>query len=229
MKKLLLLSALAFGAITASAQSISVTVEGKPVENGATVNSSRVTFETYEQTLPNFGTFHMTTFQLDPEVYASASVAGQYEVTIVNTTTDNLPDMPGLQICWPENCVAVPLGETVVTPAGTLSPTPSFLQIDSSTGQEVDHELLPDQLWPDQDFTISCRVDIKKAGSSVSEFSFNLNMNFDAKAFASVNGIEINDEAPVEYFDLTGRRVLEPAKGQLVIKRQGGKAVKVII
>ena len=39
---------------------------------------------------------------------------------------------------------------------------------------------------------------------------------------------DINENAPVEYYNLQGIRVNEPAKGQLVIKRQGNKAVKVV-
>ncbi len=38
----------------------------------------------------------------------------------------------------------------------------------------------------------------------------------------------IDENAPVEYYNLQGIRVNEPAKGQLVIKRQGNKAVKVV-
>lgn len=34
--------------------------------------------------------------------------------------------------------------------------------------------------------------------------------------------------APVEYFNLQGQKVLNPAAGQLVIKKQGGKVTKMI-
>ncbi len=39
----------------------------------------------------------------------------------------------------------------------------------------------------------------------------------------------VENNAPVEYFNLQGVKVSEPAKGQLVIRRQGAKATKVVI
>lgn len=39
----------------------------------------------------------------------------------------------------------------------------------------------------------------------------------------------IAENAPVEYFNLQGVRVADPAEGQIVIRRQGGKTSKVII
>lgn len=36
-------------------------------------------------------------------------------------------------------------------------------------------------------------------------------------------------EGPVEYFDLTGHRIANPAVGQMVIKRQGNKATKMLV
>ena len=39
----------------------------------------------------------------------------------------------------------------------------------------------------------------------------------------------VNDNAPVRYFNLQGVEVANPAKGELVIKTQGGKAVKTIV
>ena len=41
---------------------------------------------------------------------------------------------------------------------------------------------------------------------------------------------EVTDESdfPVEYYDLQGRRVANPSKGSLVIRRQGAKVSKMI-
>ena len=44
-----------------------------------------------------------------------------------------------------------------------------------------------------------------------------------------VEAITGDDNAPVEYFTMQGIRLSEPVKGQMLIKRQGTKAVKVII
>ena len=44
-----------------------------------------------------------------------------------------------------------------------------------------------------------------------------------------VDDVTVNDEnAPVEYYNLQGVRVENPAPGQLYIKRQGSKATKVL-
>lgn len=48
---------------------------------------------------------------------------------------------------------------------------------------------------------------------------------------AAVKQVEVdaNENLPVEYFNLNGVKVLNPAKGQLVIKRQGSKVTKEIV
>ena len=46
---------------------------------------------------------------------------------------------------------------------------------------------------------------------------------------AGVEGIEFDENAPVEYFNLQGVRVTNPEAGQLLIKRQGAKTAKVIV
>lgn len=46
----------------------------------------------------------------------------------------------------------------------------------------------------------------------------------------SVEGVQVdNSNAPVEYYNIQGMRVLNPEKGQLVIKRQGSKVQKLIV
>lgn len=45
---------------------------------------------------------------------------------------------------------------------------------------------------------------------------------------AGIGAVKVDDNAPVEYFDLTGRKVAAPAKG-IYIRRQGAVATKVII
>lgn len=44
-----------------------------------------------------------------------------------------------------------------------------------------------------------------------------------------INGVEVDANAPVKYYNLQGLEIANPVKGQLVIKTQGGKAVKTII
>lgn len=46
---------------------------------------------------------------------------------------------------------------------------------------------------------------------------------------AGISDIEFNENAPVRYYNLQGVEVVNPVKGQLVIKTQGNKAQKVIV
>ena len=227
MKKLLLLSAIAFAAVSASAQ-ITVTAEGQPVANGGTVNSKhlKIGYDTQEF----FGvTVNTTTFQLDPEVMVAASPAGRYVIRVTNNTTDNYEGMPGPQICWPENCVGVGRGQTFETKPGELTPTPQTIQLDSKEGYVTDWDLDPGEYWPEVDFTLACKVEIVPENGSSPVFTFNVNMTYDPTILAGVDDITVDNDAPVVYYDLTGRQVLNPAKGQIVIERQGSKARKVIM
>lgn len=63
---------------------------------------------------------------------------------------------------------------------------------------------------------------------------FNYNLKFSIAAYDVVVGIEsvISDadaNAPVEYYNLQGMRIAEPAQGQVVIRRQGNNVTKVIV
>lgn len=53
--------------------------------------------------------------------------------------------------------------------------------------------------------------------------------NIQENDFSRVDNIEISDTAECEYYDLNGRRLLNPASGQIVIKRQGNKTTKIVL
>ena len=61
-----------------------------------------------------------------------------------------------------------------------------------------------------------------------------LPLNMEAKLYfpgvyeAGVEGIEADSNAPVKYYNLQGVEVANPVKGQLLIKRQGGKTEKIV-
>jgi len=54
---------------------------------------------------------------------------------------------------------------------------------------------------------------------------FNLNDN------AGINDVTVdnNENAPVEYYNLQGMRINEPAAGQIVLRRQGSKTTKILV
>lgn len=53
------------------------------------------------------------------------------------------------------------------------------------------------------------------------------NIKFTGNASSGIDGIVVDEEAPVEYYNLQGIRVAEPTNG-LYIRRQGNKATKVV-
>lgn len=55
-----------------------------------------------------------------------------------------------------------------------------------------------------------------------------ITVKFAEDTVSAITEVESNDAAPVEYFNLQGRRVLNPANG-VFIQRQGSRAVKVIL
>lgn len=46
---------------------------------------------------------------------------------------------------------------------------------------------------------------------------------------AAIDTVEVDEQGDAEYYDMFGRRVMNPAPGQMLIRRQGQKATKVII
>lgn len=210
MKKLLLLSALALGTIALNAQSLTVRVMGNEVANGSTVDAYCLT--------PNadIPMLHI----LDPEVEACPSVTGNYSITVTNlATTSNFGDqMVNMQFCWPTNCMIIMPGMSL-TQEGTLEAGVfKNLRIDTTN-------------WSgdiDEVFTIPAKVEIVEKGNASNTFTVTINMIHDPNAQNGIDGVYDNDETSAEYFDLFGRRIANPEKGQIVIERKGAKTVKTI-
>lgn len=66
-------------------------------------------------------------------------------------------------------------------------------------------------------------------GPALQTLSTTIPLPFDLMAGVGVEDITIDANAPVEYYNMQGMRVANPEKGQLVIARQGEKAVKMIV
>lgn len=217
MKKILLLSVLALGISAVNAQTISVTVEGKPVENGATIDSYHILVEDQEDEIEG-EIFQYQTFMMDPEVMASSSVDAQFDITVTNTTVKYEAGMPSILFCWPIECATLSTSGASETQTGPLTSTPVSLGIDTPKKSEVP--------WANP-YTLSCKVLIKQVDNPSNTFSFDVNMIYDPKNINAVEGIQ-DDAAPAVYYDLMGRRIDNPEKGRIVIERRGAKAVKKI-
>ena len=67
------------------------------------------------------------------------------------------------------------------------------------------------------------------AGSEFVKLMKTLPFNQDTSAIENIEVEAADENAPVEYFNIQGMRVENPAAGQLLIRRQGSKVSKVII
>lgn len=223
MKKLLLLSAIAFAAFSANAQ-ITVTVMGEPVKNGSTIDVQCLEVDSYSQEIAPGVIINSINYTVDPEVFATVSVTGKYSISVTNTSKSIAPNQPNVQFCWPFTCEPVRIGATLTNEGQLNANEPSPLRIDA--------------LWNWDDYqggfklesvlVLSCDLKIMEVGNSSNSFSCSINMIADP-VDAAVDEVTVDNDAPKTYYDLAGRRVLSPAKGQLVIERQGSKARKVVI
>lgn len=210
MKKLLLLSALALGAFTANSQDVTVTVEGNPVENGATVNSYRL-----DPVLVQFDSY-----KLDPEVRATFSEDADVSITVYNKT-ENLPQ--NIQFCWPTQCAFIAPGSFATQTGPVQAGVEQLLAIDVAVAPYVGFTFDKESVY-----TFSTTVEINYGAAE--PFVFDLNMIYDPNPDDSgVEGI-FNadlDVAPV-YYDLSGRKIANPDKGIYLIQK-GNKVSKVIL
>ena len=217
MNKIILSSLGILCALGVSAQDVSVTVMGQPVSNGATINAYCIESKDYSQNF-NGTVIEWTEYSLNPEIMAKSSVPGQYEITVANTTAANAP-VTSLLFCWPTACAPISAGKELTNKGGLKSDEYSDLEI---------HSLVWDEALSSV-FSMSCTVSITEVSNPSKVFSFNVNMIHDPSTQANVEDLVDDSNYPVEYYDLTGRRIENPEKGKIVIEKRGGKAYKKVI
>ena len=242
MKKLLLLSVLALGGLTASAQSFSdyykVTFNGQEVKNGETI-ASEETVETewyecdFEVTLKGSGVSsaelwargeytgqpsYMMSMN-DPVAWGSPSIC--YSIPATGENNCEASDNPELYF---SNFSLSTVNEVIyqfhVASMGTTEIGPDFDPKDPSTWPV---SILPSEIGLYKVTLYS----ILNGSNKTSDFTLYVLIGPKATGVDSIEADYSN--APVEYFDLMGRRVLNPSKGQIVIERQGSKTVKKVI
>ena len=203
MKKILLSALAAVGCILgAGAQEISVTVEGKPIENGAVVTATN-----YDADMLEYETLALT-----PEVMATVDEETNLVVKVTNIGPEEV------QICWPTNCQFIPVGNFFEVTGNVAANTPANLLIDCN--------IYP--FDPTKAYSATCLVEMGVEGLLENNtFSFTLIMKYDPEE-DGVDTVMTDADVPVEYFDLMGRSVASPAKGQIVIMRRGSTVSKLI-
>ena len=207
MKKLLLPALLMIAALPAAAQTLKVTVDGQEVQNGQTIDLHCLNVNV-DDSWPGYVFYDC---QFEPQV----CVTSDTDVTI-NAQVENTSGLtyPLVQFCWPSGCEEVP--------AGTSTSHVSELKAGKETNMLIESSLFQD--LPQEKMVLS--FTFRLATTAVYTFAVNVNMIYDPLTDAAVDGISADENLPVEYYDLLGRRLENPAKGQIVIERQGAKSVK---
>lgn len=216
MKKIVLLYLAFMATLTVNAQKLTVSIDGQEIENGANVDSYTVNLETQDYGNGNI----LTRYQLKPEILVSSSVKGKYGMVVTNTTTGAVPiPNSAIQFCWPDGCIPVEQGKSIVRTGELPQGTPTSVDIDSFVWNNKLEET----------FTLSCEVTIEDSTDETNSFTFNLNMIYDPNHLAGVSDVIDDFDGKVEYYDLTGKKITNPQKGKIVIVKQGSKAYKTII
>lgn len=226
------------GITGASAQSFSdlytVSYEGKTIENGGYIESAE-----YDE---DAGWFHCDFDIVLKGNHSSASVTylcdyttlPTYEMAVGNSIEWGTPS-----VCYDAGSFGrfcVPNQDPIVSTYDLKTTDP--IQIQFHVLADPNEEFGPDfnpmdpSTWPKPFkpsltshylFTLSAVVDGKPASDT-----FTINVLIGENALA-VDAIGADTDSPAVYYDLQGRRVANPAQGQLVIERKGGKAVKKIV
>ncbi|MCM1475418.1 MAG: hypothetical protein NC036_04150 [Muribaculaceae bacterium] len=231
MKKLLLLAALAASAFCASAQYydmeagsqiFSVEYNGQTVENGGKIICTD--YEAYgegdAQTYDYTALIKMINKTEEEQVIMATLLAVNPTYTQIkeNVDTYGIP-----QLCYNGACLAESLGNFGMS-SNVKIPVPD----PNDPETEFEWHLTSEEMLPTA--SVTYRVSMIKfideeEPENNPEFYFDITFTADE---SGVTAVEIDENLPVEYYDLSGRRVVNPAQG-LYILRQGNKAVKRVV
>lgn len=236
MKKLLLLSAMAIGLASANAATFSdlynVTYEGQPVQNGQYIYVDH--FDKVSGWFDADVTFTLKGSHSSAELtwYADYTGDPSYAMQSADPEAWGIPSVCYSAGSAGENCQP---NEAPIISTKTLATTDPIIiqfhvlsEVMEPFGPDFnpsDPTTYPDYMAPANTshyiITYSAKVD----GAAASD-SFTIHYVMGQEA--SVIGVTV-DDAQAVYYDLQGRKVASPAKGQLVIEVKGGKSTKKIM
>lgn len=225
MKKLVLLSALTIGALSANADNFTdffkVTYENKEIQSGETIAC-----ETTDADKSRYECDYFVEPLMEPELLSLSYRAvyldsPTYEESLANRAMWGTPTI--CYVMGPNaNCIP---GQGNIISQYTFEQMTGTLEIQMHLDGEIDLSTFSFKL-PEKAGTYRVVLTGTYDGAEI-EDDFITDIYIGPGA-AGVEGVIDDVNAPTEYFDLTGRKVLNPAKGQIVIVRQGSKAVKAI-
>lgn len=215
MKKLSLILAAGFAALSMNAEGLHFLINGQEVQNGSKVDITSY-FESEGES-----------FIIDPKMEVVCDEGGKIVGTVTNVKCECIPALDAdwnygaeVNLTWcgfTEECVPVALGSSLTKEAVLPAGDTIEMRLEYQSFQ-VGFEQNIDELKINAEST----VQIAFGGKN---YNLTLVVNRD---LSGVNGLYTDPNAPAEYFDLQGRRVNNPENG-LYIVRQGDKVTKVIL
>lgn len=222
MKKLLLLATLALGITTASAgtflESYVVTCEGKPVTQGMTIYSSYLNEASKQFEAPDVRV-----------TLTEAAFIAELNIVSEFTGVPTYEEYKADKMAWgqPAVCYAIENGDARCE--GMVGELISDINLRTTSPVDVQFHLQSGGFppaAPTKTGTYKVTLSATVSGDDLTEpLVYYVVIGPDA---AGVDGVIDDANVPAEYFDMTGRRVLNPEKGQLVIERKGNKTSKLI-
>jgi len=216
MKKILLMAAAV--AMSISANAFDFKCHDKSLENGDRVNM----LQYWEEDLGQF----------NPKLTVTSETGGEAKVTVEFLNSECGPALeldadgfgyakgigdPHIMFCWPNQCISVLVGQNAPQNGSLTAGIPANLQIELA--YTIGYE---DKGIENKDVNAEFTVEVKHAGET-KKVTFYVDHES-----AGVEGIAADENAPIEYFDLQGRKVAAPENG-IYIKRQGGRVQKVVL
>lgn len=214
MKKFYLMIMAAMATFTAGAANMQFTVNGQSVSNGDRINITNMWEAGNMQGVYN------------PHLMMKAGVSGELTATCSFTKSDIVPGPEQLwdygassmiEFCSIDGqCLPVNFNETK-TKTGNVSAGSDINMMIELKLELGDYQTYED-LKVDAEFSLTCKL-----GGETSTLTFFVN-----KGDAGVDGILMDTDTTVKYYDLQGRNIDNPTNG-IFIKKQGGKVSKVIL
>ncbi|MDE6217974.1 MAG: hypothetical protein K2F64_03135 [Muribaculaceae bacterium] len=221
MKKSLLLASMALSSFALFAQNyeggseiMTVTFNGVEVQNGGSIVCNE-----FESDVDGDRTY----ITYDAKVFVTNKTTAPLDIAVtmlaVNpsyTTISGNPDLYGMpQICSPSGCLPSTMGNFG---AGRVS---------MGTDSAFEWDLHCYDAAPEGTATYRVQMINIVNDDLLTDPQFYFDITFTTEDSA-VDAVEIDENLPMEYYDLQGRRVENPAKGLYII-RQGNKSAKRII
>lgn len=210
MKKFYTLALAALAALGVNAANLTMTANGTPVQNG-----DRVDLNPY---------WDENASQYNPHLMLTSATGGAVDVALDFYKNDSDPTTDdylygadfNVLCCLGTECKFARPGQTLEVQGNLQANTPTNLQTELQVmlGDEQQFE----SLKVDAEFSMTL-----KQGDETMVVYFYAQQNT-----SGIEGIEMDAAAPARYYDMQGREVQNPESG-LYIKRQGSKAVKVLL